>query len=234
MSIFCLPLRVKSRMIGAIYLDNTEEAGAFDARRREFAEILTDHAAIAMENALLYRKSTRDRVTDVYNHAAFENFLDEEVDRARRQGYSCGLLVIDVDNFKQINDTHGHEAGNTVLRDVAYTLSTTVRGADIVGRVQGKAQTPVVGRYGGDEFEIILPGATREGALATAKRLVTLFSGQRFTYDSRRLKISISIGVAVFPFDTEDTHELLLLADEALYQAKRGGKGRAVPCRARS
>src|SRR6185295_3307206 len=85
-SILCLPLRVKSRLMGAVYLDNVEQADAFGPREREFAEILAEHASIAIENALLYRKSTQDRVTNVYNHSAFEQFLDDEVDLARRGG----------------------------------------------------------------------------------------------------------------------------------------------------
>lgn len=228
LSILCLPLCVKSRLMGAVYLDNTEQISAFGPREREMAEILSEHAAIAIENALLHRKSTQDRVTDVYNHSAFEQFLDDEVERARTRGYSCGLLMIDVDDFKLINDTHGHEVGNDVLRNVAYTLSTTVRGADIVGRAHERPTPPVVARYGGDEFEIILPGATREGTLATAKRLATLFRGQKFESGGKRLKLSVSIGVAVFPDDAPDTPELILRADEALYQAKRTGKGKAV------
>jgi diguanylate cyclase (GGDEF)-like protein len=225
LSIICMPLHVKSRLMGALYLDNIAEASAFGPREREFAEILAEHAAIAIENALLHRKSTQDRVTNVYNHAAFEAFLDDEVDLARQGGYPLGLLMIDVDDFKQINDVHGHEVGNDVLRNVAYTLSTTVRGADIVARA---THAPVVARYGGDEFEIILPGATREGAMATAKRLATLFKGQKFMCGPKRLKLSVSIGVAVFPLDAPDTSELILRADEALYHAKRAGKGRAA------
>jgi len=228
LSILCLPLCVKSRLMGAVYLDNTEQISAFGTREREMAEILAEHAAIAIENAMLHRKSTQDRVTDVYNHSAFEQFLDDEVDRARKAGYNCGLLMIDVDDFKQINDVHGHEVGNDVLRNVAYTLSTTVRGADIVARAQDRPNVPVVARYGGDEFEIILPGATREGALSTAKRLATLFRGQKFESGGKRLKLSVSVGVAVFPVDAPDTSELILRADEALYQAKRTGKGKAV------
>jgi len=228
LSILCLPLVVKSRLMGAVYLDNTEVLSAFGPRERELAEILAEHAAIAIENALLHRKSTQDRVTDVYNHSAFEQFLDDEVERARQGKYNCGLLMIDVDDFKQINDVHGHEVGNDVLRNVAYTLSTTVRGADIVARASDKPNAPVVARYGGDEFEIILPGATREGALATAKRLATLFKGQKFEIGGKRLKLSVSIGVAVFPVDAPDTSELILRADEALYQAKRTGKSKAV------
>jgi diguanylate cyclase (GGDEF)-like protein len=232
LSIICMPLRVKSRLMGALYLDNTEGVGAFGPRGQEFAEILAEHASIAIENALLYRKSTEDRVTNVYNHSAFEQFLDDEVDLARRRGYPCGLLMIDVDDFKQINDLHGHEVGNDVLRNVAYTLSTTVRGADIVARAHDQPNAPVVARYGGDEFEIILPNATREGALATAKRLATLFKGQKFMCGPKRLKLSVSIGVAVFPMDAPDTHELILRADEALYHAKRSGKGRAASWKA--
>ena len=231
-SILCLPLVVKSRLMGAVYLDNTEQVAAFGPRERELAEILAEHAAIAIENALLHRKSTQDRVTDVYNHSAFEQFLEEEVERARQGGDTCGLLMIDVDDFKQINDVHGHEVGNDVLRNVAYTLSTTVRGADIVGRASEKPNAPVVARYGGDEFEIILPGATREGALATAKRLATLFKGQKFESGGKRLKLSVSIGVAVFPLDAAHSSDLILRADEALYQAKRSGKGRAVAWKA--
>lgn len=227
LSIICMPLRVKSRLMGALYLDNTDAASAFGARELEIAEILAEHAAIAIENALLYRKSTQDRVTNTYNHAAFEQFLDDEVHLAERGNYPCGLLMIDVDDFKLINDMHGHEVGNDVLRNVAYTLSTTVRGADIVARAEG-AHAPVVARYGGDEFEIILPGATREGALSTAKRLATLFKGQKFMCGAKRLKLSVSIGVAVYPLDAPDTHELILRADEALYHAKRSGKGRAA------
>ncbi len=228
LSILCLPLRVKSRLMGAVYLDNTEQISAFGTREREFAEILAEHAAIAIENALLHRKSTQDRVTDVYNHSAFEQFLDEEVDHARTANTSCGLLMIDVDDFKLINDTYGHEVGNDVLRNVAYTLASTVRGADIIGRAHERPNVPVVARYGGDEFEIILPGATREGALSTAKRLATLFKGQKFESGGKRLKLSVSIGVAVYPMDAPDTSELILRADEALYHAKRTGKGKAV------
>jgi diguanylate cyclase (GGDEF)-like protein len=227
LSLLCLPLRVKDRLMGAVYLDNADETAAFGPREREFAEILTDHAGIAIENALLHRQTTRDRTTGVTNHPHFEDLLDREIARARRLGYPVGLVMIDVDNFKQINDVFGHEEGSRLLRDVAYTLQTTVRGADIVGRVAERAPA-IVGRYGGDEFEIVLPGATREGGLATARRLVTLFHGQRFMCGGRRLRISISAGVAVYPQDAGDAQTLMLRADEALYASKKAGKGRAA------
>src|SRR5258706_103677 len=229
-SILCLPLRVKSRLIGAVYLDNTQMTQAFGPRQREFAQILTDHAAIAIENALLHRHTTRDRTTSVSNHAHFETQLESELERARRLNLPCGLLMIDVDNFKGINDLHGHPLGSDVLRHIAQILTMTVRGVDVVGRAKESSQEPVVGRYGGDEFEIVLPGASRAAALEAAKRLVAAIQGQDFKGAGKTIRISISVGVAVYPDDGLDSEELILRADEALYQGKRAGKGRAVLC----
>ncbi|HLF92323.1 MAG TPA: sensor domain-containing diguanylate cyclase, partial [Planctomycetota bacterium] len=129
-SILCVPLRFKMRLIGAVYLDNSNEVGAFGPREIEIAEILTDHAAIAIDNALLHIKSTHDSLTNLYNHAEFEKRLEAEVARSRRHGRPCGLLMMDVDDFKRINDTLGHDAGNEILKNVARVLSQCLRGGD--------------------------------------------------------------------------------------------------------
>ena len=229
-SILCLPLCVRTRMIGAVYLDNTQACEAFGPAQREYAEVLTDHAAIAIENALLQRQTTCDRTTQVSNHAHFEQMLESELERAWRLHQSLALLMIDVDNFKQINDQHGHEPGSDVLREIAWILSSTVRGEDIVARADSRVHEPIVGRYGGDEFEILLPGATREGALKTAQRLVATVRDMKFQAGKKRIKVSISVGIAAYPEDAEDANELTIRADEALYRCKRSGKGRAVLC----
>lgn len=232
-SILCLPLRAKSRLLGAVYLDNTQMTHAFGPRQREFAQILTDHAAIAIENALLHRHTTRDRMTNLSNHAHFEVQLECELERARRLGQSCGLLMIDVDDFKGINDVHGHPTGTEVLRRIAQTLGATVRGMDLVGRGSGPPPEPVVGRYGGDEFEIALPGTSREGALKAARRIVAAVQSQAFPVGGKPIRLTVSIGIAVYPEDALDGQELHLRADEALYESKRAGKGRAVLCQSR-
>lgn len=229
-SVLCVPLRVKSRLIGAVYLDNTQMTFAFGPRHKEFAQILTDHAAIAIENALLHRHTTRDRTTELSNHAHFEVLLEGELERARRLGESCALLMIDVDNFKGINDAHGHPVGSDVLRHIARTLTHTIRGMDVIGRSKENSAEPVVGRYGGDEFELVLPGATREGALQAGKRLVAAIADQPFTAPEKKIPLTISVGIAVYPEDALDAQELLLRADEALYEGKRAGKGRAMLC----
>src|SRR5262245_30279328 len=227
-SILCLPLRVKSRVIGAVYLDNTAISHAFGPRHREFAQILTDHAAIAIENSLLERQSTRDRITGVSNHAHFEQLLDAELDRACRLGQSCGLLMIDVDDFKQVNDLYGHPTGTDILRRVASTLAKTLRGMDVVGRPDEQSESPVLGRFGGDEFEVILPHTSRGGVLDAAARILAAVKSELHVIDGTPITISITIGGAVYPHDATETNDLVLKADQALYQAKRAGKGRVA------
>jgi diguanylate cyclase (GGDEF)-like protein len=228
LSILCVPLRVKNRLLGAVYLDNTQVIGAFGPREIEVAEVLTDHAAVAIDNALLHIRSIHDTLTNLFNHSHFEKRLEAEVARSRRHGRSCGLLMLDIDDFKRINDTHGHDAGNEILKSVARVLASTLRGADLVARIQERDASPIVARYGGDEFEIILPETTREGLQRVGERLLDAVRKEEFRYNGRSIRLSLSIGGAVCPDDAADAHELLLKADEALYGAKRAGKNRVV------
>ncbi len=227
-AILCLPLRVKSRLLGALYLDNTQITHAFGPRRREFAQILTDHAAIAIENSLLERQSTRDRITGASNHAHFEQTLDREMERAMRLQQCCGLLMVDVDDFKQVNDKYGHPAGTEILRRIAKLLSSTLRGLDVVGRRGEQNEGAIVGRYGGDEFEVILPNTSRGGVLDAAARLLMAVREEKFVVDGKEIPVSITIGGAVYPYDAQELNDLFLRADQALYQAKHAGKGRVA------
>lgn len=226
LSIICVPLRVKTRLVGAVYLDNPAIVNAFGQREIGLAEILTDHAAVAIDNALLHIKSIHDGLTSLYNHTHFEKRIESEVARARRHGRSCGLLMVDIDDFKKVNDTYGHETGNEILRQVGRLLSTTVRTVDLIARIQELDASPVVARYGGDEFEILLPDTTRAGLQSAGDRLLQALSAEQFFTNGRPLPVGFSLGGAVFPEDAPDARELALRADEALYMAKRTGKNR--------
>ncbi len=224
-SILCLPILLHDRPVGAIYLDDPARTTAFGAREIETAEILTGHASIAIENARLYKQSNQDRLTRLWNHGHFEKRLEHEIEKAKRKSRTCGVIMIDVDDFKKINDGFGHDVGNLVLKHVARTLSMTVRAEDLVARAPGPA---TVARFGGDEFEIILPGAGRDGVRLVADRLVKQLGGKKLGVNGKTLRLSISVGGAVFPDHARTPEELMQKADEALYESKRGGKNRAA------
>ena len=229
LSILCLPVKVKLRLVGAVYLDNPYTPAAFGPRQQEIAEILTDQAAIAIDNALLYQQSTHDHLTHLYNHSHFEKRLEAEVARCKRHGKPCGLLMLDLDNFKGINDSLGHDAGNEILRGVARLLANTTRTVDTVLRVKERETAgAIVARYGGDEFEVILPEAGKDGILVVAQRILEAMDKAAFSYQGKPVKVAFSIGGACFPDDAATHHELILRSDEALYAAKRGGKNKFV------
>ncbi|MBI2931883.1 MAG: diguanylate cyclase [Planctomycetes bacterium] len=228
LSILCLPLRVKLRLVGAIYLDNPRVTGAFGPREIEIAEILTDHAAVAIDNALLHIKSIHEALTNLYNHAHFEKRLENEVARCRRHNRPCSVLMLDIDNFKHVNDTFGHDTGNEVLRAVSRIIASTVRNVDLVARIQERDAAPVIARYGGDEFEIVLPETTVEGAQKVSERILQSVRDARFQHDGHEVSVTISIGSATFPDDAPDPRAVMLRADEALYAAKRQGKNRHI------
>ncbi|MFC1704136.1 diguanylate cyclase [Candidatus Omnitrophota bacterium] len=155
-----------------------------------------------------YRElSIIDGLTGVYNYRYFYEILPREVERAKRYPQEFSLLMLDIDGFKDYNDTHGHLAGDKMLRQLGHFFMESIRAVDMVFR------------YGGEEFAIILPQTPQAGAATAAKRLLTMVK--------KRLPITVSIGVASFPSNAESREELIEKADRALYQAKLLGKDRA-------
>jgi two-component system cell cycle response regulator len=231
--------RISTRSVIAIpFAMEADEAGVFFLRRNvteppltssdvEFAETVIRAAVSAIQRATLIESTIADNrrleelahtdpLTKALNRRALGERLAAEMERVRRYSTTMSVLLIDLDHFKLINDTHGHLAGDGVLFEVAELLQRVVRAVDVVAR------------YGGEEFVVVLPETGGAGAEAFAERLRELIEGQPFVASrGRAIRLTTSIGVSSFPdFGVESVEDLLSKADQALYRAKSDGRNR--------
>ncbi len=218
-----LPITAGRETFGALVLVGP----AFDADQRMTAASLASHAAIALENARLHRIVERqamvDGLTGIANRRQCEEALGAEISRAGRLGTPLTLVLADLDDFKRINDEHGHAAGDDVLREFATVLRSIVRESDLAGR------------WGGEEFLLLLPGADAAGGAQLAERVRRSLAERSFLgKEGAVVAVSCSFGVAQHTFGS-DERDLFAQADRALYRAKREGKNRVeVDARVRS
>jgi diguanylate cyclase (GGDEF)-like protein len=211
-SIICVPLRSKHRVLGVIQLVNVNMQG-FSDQELFFLQSLCDYAAIAIENARSVEKIQELTITDdctgLYNARHLYKTLETEVYRSARFNYEFTVLFIDLDHFKQVNDTHGHLIGSKLLAEIGYLIKAQLRLIDYAFR------------YGGDEFVVLLPQTGKDSALVVARRLrdtlrTTLFCQE----EGLNLNIRASIGVATYPHDAQTPHDVIRQADEMMYLVK--------------
>jgi len=219
-TVLAVPLRQAGRISGVLAVYDQEETGdggaAFTENDVRTLGTFAGQASVAIENVLLHQEAERlsltDALTGLWNYRYLTMTLGHEIERATRFRRPLALLMIDLDRFKDINDRHGHQAGDAVLVELARRLHTTVREVDTVAR------------YGGEEFVVILPETDADGAAHTAERLRQAVRGTPFHVEQMDIPVTASIGIAVFPRHGSSAAILLRAADEALYVAKHSGR----------
>ena len=224
--LFCEPLVAQTETLGLLHLQVRRRAtgkarAALLADRTRLVETLGKQVALALANirlrATLREESSRDSLTGLFNRRYMEESLDREIRRATREGYGLGILLADLDNFKQLNDTFGHAAGDTVLRRIGRFLAGAVRSEDIACR------------FGGEEFVMILPKASLDDAYRRAEALREgIKAGSLDEPDPFSPTATMSVGVAAYPEHGTSAAQLILAADSAMYLAKAQGRDRVV------
>jgi diguanylate cyclase (GGDEF)-like protein/PAS domain S-box-containing protein len=217
----CVPIMAQGETLGVLHFQVTEEAPQMDPSELSFKTTFAGQVGLSIANIRLREalrtQSVRDPLTSLYNRRYLEEILEREVRRAGRAGQSLGILMLDLDHFKSFNDTYGHDAGDTVLRETAAFLLKNVRAEDFVCR------------FGGEEFVVILPTADLEGARGRGERFRAKMRDLTIMRQGKSLgMITFSIGVAAFPQHGMSPKELMASADAALYEAKRGGRDQVV------
>src|SRR3954454_18648624 len=165
----------------------------------------------------MYESALRDGLTKAFNKKYFTDRLESEFTFATRHGTPLGLVLFDIDHFKKVNDTHGHQAGDFVLSEISTLLSATLRAEDVFAR------------YGGEEFAVICRGSDESQAQVVGERMRKAVEGHRFVYEGTLIPVTISVGVAVLPnAAVKDANDIVGFADQALYKSKNGGRNRVT------
>ena len=187
----------------------------FDTERLKLCSVISSHIAVAFDNARLYYIAITDDLTKTFTRRHFRQCIDQTFIEHQQDGHKFALLMMDLDKFKQVNDTHGHVVGDAVLKQIGGIIHSSIRENDLVFR------------YGGEEFAVILPNTSEKGARYVAERIRTTTEAAVFEPGTIDLKLTISIGIETCP-EAASIHDLIVSADQALYAAKNQGRNRVV------
>jgi diguanylate cyclase (GGDEF)-like protein/PAS domain S-box-containing protein len=216
----CVPMMAQGDAHGVLHLQAAPAAGSLDGLQR-VAVMLAEHTALALANLnlreTLRSQSIRDPLTGLFNRRYLEETLDREIRRAERAQRSFGIMMIDADHFKQLNDLHGHQAGDAVLQTLGKTMLAIIRGGDVACR------------FGGEEFVLMLPEASLEATRRRAEELRERVSQLNVPFRGQLVgRVTLSVGVAAYPEHGLTREALMRAADQALYEAKQAGRNRTV------
>ena len=210
-----VPLICQDRVVGVLNLADKMDSDQFNSSDIALIELFSQLVGASIGNIKLFekiqRQATTDGLTGLVNHKTFYEILEKELWRSRRYGGQISLIMIDVDNLKNINDAYGHRAGDKVIREISKRIKECIRHIDTAAR------------YGGDEFAIILLNSSLEDATIVAQRMVDAVANSHTTWQKEHIQLSISVGLG--QYDAETTPEdITSRSDQALYMAKQAGK----------
>ncbi|MFG3452945.1 diguanylate cyclase [Stutzerimonas stutzeri] len=178
----------------------------------DVTDVATNRQQLQAANKELQRLSSTDRLTGLFNRGHWEEMLRQEYARHRRYDRNAALVMFDIDHFKKINDSYGHQAGDAVIQATAELIRQSTRDADIAGR------------YGGEEFVVLLPDTDNGGAVTFAERLRRSIEAHEVAYEGQRIRFTVSLGIADLSQPTSGYAQLIERADNALYKSKSGGR----------
>lgn len=214
----CLPVKGRDSYLGWIGVESKAPDHPLQVHDLRLASIASDLISLALGNTEKFSQTEAlaisDELTGVYTRGYFNERLQEEFKKARHNARPFALVLLDIDHFKKVNDVHGHHMGDEVLRWLARLVTAQAR------------ETDFVARYGGEEFVILMPTARGADSLRFTQRLIKTIAGTPFRWGQKKIKITVSAGVASLADEIATEEELLRRADEALYEAKNGGRNR--------
>ncbi|MCU0652242.1 MAG: GGDEF domain-containing protein [Candidatus Omnitrophica bacterium] len=209
-----MPFRLKSESHPVGYL----AASGIEKEEKDKFSILANQFILGIKKAMLYKRvqelAITDSLTGIFSRRYYLERFQEELERSKKFGYNFAFLMIDIDNFKDYNDRFGHLVGDTILRELAKILKENIRQIDLIGR------------YGGEEFSIIFTETGKQEAAFVAERIREAVENKSIRAYDEDLKVTISIGISIYPADAQETGQLIEKADEALYRAKLTGKNK--------
>ncbi|OHD16016.1 MAG: hypothetical protein A2086_04850 [Spirochaetes bacterium GWD1_27_9] len=214
-SIIAVPLIANGKIIGVMEAINKVDGSFFHHLDLELFQNISVQAAVAIQNASLYDMAISDGKTQLFIHRYFQVRLDEELKRVVRYGGFLSLVMFDLDHFKSINDTYGHQFGDEVLIKVANVIKKNCRTSDVPSR------------FGGEEFAIMLTETNKEGAKIFGEKIRKVIEELEIEYNGKKIKVTISGGITSFPDDNpKDIQEFIEMADKSLYVSKKEGRNK--------
>lgn len=210
----CIPLMAQNEILGLLFIYKSME------KSNTLIPVVAETISLAIANIrlkeLLHSQSIRDPLTGLLNRRFLDEYIVKQIGQAKRNKTSIVFIMVDVDNFKRVNDNFGHETGDYVLSRLGNLIPSLVREGDLACR------------YGGEEFLFVLPNFDANSAKACGENIRNKVNEMRIVIDGSVSNITISLGISVFPNDGTSSKELIDAADQALYTAKKHGKNRTV------